>query len=234
MTETFEQIMRQIDQNIQRIRSQIADAATAAGRQSDAVTLMAVTKGFPSPYAAEAARRGISVFGENRVQEALTKAAALPNLRWEMIGTLQRNKVKSAVKVFQRIQSIDSIELALALNAAAQTLQQPLEVFVQVNISGEATKHGVQPELALQLGEAIQSLPYLRGGGLMTVAPFAENPQTIRWVFAELRALRDSFQAHFGDSWQDLSMGMSHDFAAAIAEGATLVRIGSALFGGRK
>ncbi len=233
MIESFEQLKLQINQNIRRIQAEIAIAAAESGRQADDITLMAVTKGFPAGYAAEAAKCGITTFGENRVQEALAKSAALPNVRWEMIGTLQRNKVKNAVTVFQRIQSIDSIELAQALNNAAQTQQKQLEVLIQVNISGEASKHGVSPDMALRLGETIQSLPFLHGTGLMTIAPFAEDPQTIRWIFAELRAMRDTFQAHFGASWQTLSMGMSHDFTAAIAEGATLVRIGTALFGGR-
>lgn len=220
---------------VQRVRGAIAAAAERAGRAPATITLIAVTKTVPPTLIQQAYDAGVRHFGENRVQEAVSKIAALelPDARWEMIGTLQRNKARAAVDHFGRIHSVTSQALAedLARQAAQRGIVLP--VLIQVNVAGEATKQGVAPAEALPLARIIAGLPHLRGSGLMTVAPNVADPAAVRPVFRHLRELRDTIRAALGDDWLDLSMGMTNDFPAAIAEGATLVRIGRALFGAR-
>jgi pyridoxal phosphate enzyme (YggS family) len=221
--------------NLQSVRGRIAGAAQAAGRQADEITLIAVTKTIPAALVQAAYGAGARSFGENRVQEARDKLArlTLPESRWELIGSLQRNKATKAVELFTRVQSVDSLELAQALDRAAALRQCVMPVLVQVNVAGEATKHGVAPEVALPLARAIATLPNLRGEGLMTVAPYVADPPMARPVFRRLRELRDLLRQEVGSSWRELSMGMTNDYPIAIAEGATLVRIGRAIFGER-
>lgn len=178
---------------------------------------------------------GCAISGENRVQEARAKIASLdvPAARWEMIGTLQRNKARLAANLFARVQSIDSLALAQDLNRAAGERGRVIPILLEVNVAGETTKHGVAPEEVLPLARAIATLPHLRGTGLMTVAPITEDPAAVRPIFRRLRLLRDQLRDELGDDWHELSMGMSDDFSAAIAEGATLVRLGRAIFGAR-
>ncbi len=219
--------VHRLEPRLRDVERRIAAAAGRAGRSPDEITLVAVTKGLP-PQAIEAAvEAGIRHIGENRVQEASIKVARLSaaGLRpiWHMVGHLQRNKAKTAVEVFDIIHSVDSLRLAEALNAAAAST---LPVLLQVNVSGEATKGGFP---LAQLGTAapeIGRLPNLTVKGLMTIAPMAGDPEEIRPVFRRLRQARDSL------GLEHLSMGMTDDFEVAIEEGATMVRIGRAIFGG--
>jgi len=219
--------VHRLEPRLRDVERRIAAAAGRAGRSPDEITLVAVTKGL-TPQAIEAAvEAGIRHIGENRVQEASIKVARLSaaGLRpiWHMVGHLQRNKAKTAVEVFDIIHSVDSLRLAEALNAAAAST---LPVLLQVNVSGEATKGGFP---LAQLGTAapeIGRLPNLTVKGLMTIAPMAGDPEEIRPVFRRLRQARDSL------GLEHLSMGMTDDFEVAIEEGATMVRIGRAIFGG--
>lgn len=224
-----------ISANLRTVRDRIAHAVADAGRAPDAVRLIAVTKTVPAAIVRLVVAQGTTQCGENRVQEARAKAneLALPQIQWELIGTLQRNKVSAAVGIFARIQSVDSLELAREIERVAALRDCIMPVLVQVNVAGESTKHGVSPAEALPLARAIADLPHLRGEGLMTVAPFAADPAEVRPVFAQLRVLRDQLQAEVGSHWRELSMGMTNDFPVAIAEGATLVRVGTAIFGTR-
>lgn len=224
-----------IHMNMRRVQGQIAQAAERAGRDPASVTLIAVSKTMPPELIAAAYHAGARHFGENRVQEAQRKLPelTLPDATWELIGSLQRNKAAQAVALFQRIHSVESVELAEAIEHAAALQDRTVPVLVQVNVAGEATKHGVAPPAALPLAQAIARLPHLRGVGLMTVAPIASDPTDVRPIFRRLRELRDRLRETVDPTWQHLSMGMTNDFTAAIAEGATLVRIGRAIFGER-
>jgi PLP dependent protein len=234
--------------NIARVREQIAAAALAAGRDPAEVTLVAVSKTHPPELVAAAIAAGITDLGENRVQEAVEKIAALAGyrsqLRWHLIGHLQRNKAGPAAEQFDLIHSVDSLRLAEALDRRAAALGRRLPILLQFNVSGEASKEGFDlpggranlvgleallPELA-----QIIALPALDVRGLMTIAPVVDHPDAARPVFSALRELRDELAAHFPQaSWGELSMGMTDDFIAAIAEGATIVRVGRAIFGAR-
>lgn len=222
--------MSAISHNIELVRERIHRACNAAGRHASEVTLIAVSKTVSLENILEAHECGINDFGENRPQELLRKVALLPGaLKWHMIGHLQKNKVRSIVPVVHRVQSVDSIRLLELLDVAAVNLKHPLSVFLEVNISREEQKHGFFDfELEAALAAAT-NLPHLRVDGLMTVGELTDNNDHTRRQFAELRMLRDRLCP---PSW-DLSMGMSHDFENAILEGATVVRIGSAIFGDR-
>lgn len=224
---------------IRDVRERIAGAARRAGRSPDAVALVAVTKMVSVSVIRAAFDLGLSRFGENRVQEAEGKIAALdlPGAVWEMIGHLQTNKAERAARLFSRIQSVDSIRLADVLDQHASGRDGPLPILLEVNVGGEASKSGFAPEQLLAAARHIVTLPHLRPEGLMTVAPITEDPETARPFFRHLRDLRDELRrvAPTGPDggWAELSMGMTDDFSAAIAEGATLVRIGRAIFGER-
>ncbi len=226
---------QQIAARLGEIQARIAEAAQRAGRDPAEVTLVAVTKTLSAAVVQTAYDLGLRTFGENRVQEARTKIPALilPDARWEMIGALQRNKIRPALELFTRIQSVESVELAEALEAEAARRERIVPVLVEVNAGGESAKHGVAPAAAPDLARAIQRMPHLRGEGLMTVAPPAHDPATVRPIFRVLRQLRDQLRRDLGDAWRECSMGMSDDFAIAIEEGATIVRLGRALFGER-
>ena len=224
-----------IQTNLQRVQMQIAQAAESVGRDPARVTLIAVSKTMPTADIATAYAAGVRHFGENRLQEAHRKIPELllSAIHWEMIGTLQRNKVAQAISLFGRIHSVESLALAQEIERVAAQRDLIVPVLVQVNVAGEVTKHGVSPADVLALAQAIAQLPHLRGEGLMTVAPITSDPATGRPIFRQLRALRDQLQTTVGPTWRELSMGMTDDFPAAIAEGATLVRIGRAIFGER-
>jgi PLP dependent protein len=228
-------IAERIRANRAAVQTRITQAAEAAGREPDEVTLIAVSKTMPPEAIRAAYDAGARHFGENRVQEAASKIPplALPDAQWEMIGTLQRNKVRTALDLFTRIHSVESVELAREIDRIAGERGHVVSVLVQVNVGGEATKHGVAPTDALALAQAIAALPHLRGAGLMTVAPISADPDAVRPIFRQLRQLRDTLLAEVGPSWRELSMGMTDDFPVAIAEGATLVRVGRAIFGER-
>lgn len=224
---------------IQAVRERIANAAHAVSRSPDEVTLVAVTKTLPPVIVRAAYDAGLMTFGENRVQEAEGKIAALelPGARWELIGHLQTNKAERAVRLFARIQSVDSVRLAELLDQRAAGRGQPFPILLEVNVGGEASKSGFAPEEVLEAARRITALAHLLPEGLMTVAPITANPEDARPIFRRLRDLRDELQWSVplgaDGGWRHLSMGMTDDFEAAIAEGATIVRIGRALFGER-
>jgi pyridoxal phosphate enzyme (YggS family) len=221
------------------IRERIGEAAAQANRAPDEVQLVAVSKTVPVEVLRDAYALGLRIFGENRVQEAQEKIAALalPDLRWELIGHLQTNKANRAVELFARVQSVDSLRLATALSGRAPALGRTLPVLLEVNVAVEASKSGFAPEEMLEAARAIAELPSLRLEGLMTIAPLVDDPEDVRPVFRALRELRNRLReaVPLGEDggWRELSMGMSDDFAVAIEEGATLVRLGRALFGAR-
>jgi len=223
--------------NLARVRARIQEACRRAGRDPSSVILVAVTKTVPVDAIRQAVSLGVSELGENRVQEAREKRARLADapVRWHLIGHLQRNKARHAVELFQAVHSLDSAALAgeLERQAAGQAGRGTLDVFVQVNVSGEATKSGCRPEEALGLARQVVECRHLRLAGLMTMAPFLDDPQQARPQFRQLRILRDEMQAQLGHPSLQLSMGMSHDFEVAVEEGADVVRIGTAIFGER-
>jgi PLP dependent protein len=229
-----------VRENLERVRERIGEAVRAAGRDPAGIRLIGVTKGVSVERIREAMVCGIREIGENRVQEAAEKQSALgagypehsvpgPRLTWHLIGHLQRNKVKFAVELFDAIHSVDSVALVQALDRQAR---RKLELLIQVNLSGETAKHGCAPEEVDRLAEGILKTEHLKLTGLMTLAPFSENPEDSRPFFRKLRELRDGLLG-CQIPVLDLSMGMSRDFEVAIQEGATLVRVGTAIFGER-
>lgn len=226
-------------ERVAAVRGRIAAAATRAGRDPAEVTLVAVTKTVPAGVVGEAYRLGLATFGENRVQEARAKRAelGLDGACWELIGHLQTNKVAAALEIFERIQTVDSLRLAGAIEARAAALDRVVPVLLEVNVAGEASKSGFAPEELVEAARAVIALAHLRPEGLMAVAPIAARPEDVRPVFARLRELRDTLRraapAGRDGGWRELSMGMSDDFEVAIEEGATLVRLGRSLFGER-
>ncbi len=218
-----------LTENLQRVRERMQRACAHVGRDPASLLLVGVTKGRTAEQVREALACGLTELGENRVQEAQEKITALSgaSARWHLIGHLQRNKVKRAVELFQVIQSVDSFALAEALEKQMDARAQDiLEVFVQVNVSGEATKFGCTPDEAPMLAQHVAALPHLRVRGFMTIAPLVDDPESARPIFRRLRELRDTVNGAF-----QLSMGMSHDFDVAIEEGADCIRVGTALFG---
>lgn len=216
------------------VREQIADICRRTGRDPAVVQLLAVTKTHPPAAVEYAARYGLKAVGENRVQEALEKkplCAAV--IRWELIGHLQSNKARIAVDNFDRIQSVDSPKLLLQLDRAAGERGRRLAILLQVNAGHDPNKFGAEPADAARLLEAALAQPHLQVDGLMTMAPLSDDPAVARRTFSSLRELRDQLARQFGVPLRELSMGMTADLAGAIAEGSTLVRIGTALFGAR-
>lgn len=222
---------------IDDIKNRIADAAKAAGRAPEDVKLLPVTKTKPAAMLRHACDLGLHTFGENYIQEARDKFEELSALgiSWHFIGHLQSNKAKYAVKMFDLIHSVDSLSLAEALNREAAKIGKVQAVLVQVNEGGESSKSGVTPAATLELVKAVAQLPNLKLKGLMTLPPFFDNPEAARPYFADLRRIRDEINGMgiAGVEFAELSMGMAGDFEAAIAEGSTMVRIGTALFGAR-
>lgn len=221
------------------IRRRIAVACARVGRDEAEVRLMAVSKTISAARVREAIDAGLTIFGENRVQEAEAKIAQLAEhrtqLEWHLIGHLQSNKARKAVTLFDVVQSVDEESLAVRLHRLAEERGKRLPVFIEVQLGNEASKAGVAPREALLLIEKVSQLPNLELTGLMTVPPFFDNPEDVRPFFRQLRELRDAAlrSGAAASSCTQLSMGMSHDFEVAIEEGATLVRIGTALFGTR-
>lgn len=241
MVKLDKNVYSNVRDNLLRALDAIGQAALAVGRPAEEVKVVAVTKSHP-PEAVEAAvEAGLSLIGENRVQEAEAKKASLPGLdaHWIMIGHLQRNKARKALGIFSQVQSLDSPELASAMNRILMEVGQgavdrPFPVLMEVNISGEASKHGISPHEAQALAEHIMgNCPALSLRGLMGVGPLTDDQLAIRSSFAMLRKIRDGLEAAFGISLPELSMGMSSDFPLAVMEGSTMVRLGSCLFGPR-
>jgi hypothetical protein len=221
-------------ENLKSIQSRIIAACARAGRDPSSVTLIAVSKTHPPEAVTEMAALGVAIFGENKVQEAKAKIPQCSSkLRWHMIGHLQSNKARDAVALFEMIQSVDSLALALEINKRAEQLSKAMPILLEVNSAGEASKYGYAPQKLLEEISAINELPRLEIHGLMTVPPWAPNPEKVRPVFRQLRDLRQKCNDILGAPLQHLSMGMSGDFEVAIEEGATMVRIGTALFGER-
>jgi PLP dependent protein len=226
--------MTTIAARLEAVHARIADALAACGREGGEVRLLAVSKTVPPSYIAEAWRAGQSSFGENHVQEAVTKITvlgALP-LHWHFIGPIQSNKTRAIAEHFEWVHSVASERIAARLSAARPDGAPPLEVCIQVNVSGEASKSGVAPGEEVALAEAIARLPRLRLRGLMAIPEPTPDITLQRRRFALLRALKEGLCAR-GYDLDTLSMGMSNDLEAAIAEGATIVRVGTAIFGPR-
>lgn len=226
--------MSQISNNLINIHSRIQDAAHRVGRQVSDVRLVAVSKTYPPAVIQEAWNAGQHVFGENRVQDALPKIAELPaEAKWHFIGHLQSNKIRKALPAFTLIHGVDNLELAQQINRIAGEMGLTANILLEINVSGEASKFGFSPTDLRQNLEDLLCLPNIRINGLMTMAPYSEDPETARPVFSKLRILRDELAAKTGQALRELSMGMSGDFEVGIEEGATIVRIGSSIFGHR-
>ncbi len=216
------------------VQARIAAACRSAGREPADVTLLPVTKTHPAEAAEFAFRYGFAAVGENRVQEGIAKRPLAPaGLRWELIGHLQSNKARLAAMHFDRVQSVDSEKLLGLLDRAAAERGRRLPVLLEVNAGDDPAKFGVTPAAAPQLLETALAQSHLQVEGLMTIAPLSEDPGVARRAFARLRQLRDELAARGGVPLRELSMGMSGDLEAAIAEGSTQVRVGTALFGTR-
>jgi hypothetical protein len=224
-------------ERLAEVQRRIAAAARACGRPLEGIRLVAVSKTFPAEAVRQAAAAGVSEIGENYIQEAREKHDLLGDvpLKWHFIGHLQTNKAKYAARIFDLIHTVDSLRLALELDRCGRRLGKVQAVLIQVNLAGEATKSGVPAAEALPLVKAVAALECVRVQGLMTLPPFFNEPERVRPFFAGLRALRERIreQAVPGVSMAELSMGMTGDFEAAVAEGATLVRVGTAIFGER-
>ena len=230
-----------IAENIAKVRERIAAAAHRANRNPEEITLMGVGKTFPAERIREAYTAGLRVFGENRVQEFAAKADALRDLRdieWHLIGHLQTNKAAKAAELFDAVDSVDSVRMAEKLNAFAESASKTLSILIEINVGGEAAKSGIAPG-SDELEQILLGAPrwgHLRIRGLMTVPPYTEDPEGSRAYFRQLRQIRDRIAARALPQigMTVLSMGMSHDFEVAIEEGATCVRVGTAIFGERE
>jgi pyridoxal phosphate enzyme (YggS family) len=220
--------------HLQSVRQRVAAACARSARDPAAVTLLAVSKNQPPETVRAAADAGLCLFGENRVQEARSKISQCPGrLRWHLIGHLQSNKCRDAVSLFAMIHSVDSLPLAVEINKWAGHFAKTLPVLLQVNIAGESSKFGLSPDELPAVLPHINSLPRLEIHGLMTLAPFATDPEKARPVFRRLRQLKAECETILGAPLPHLSMGMTGDFEVAVEEGATIIRLGSALFGPR-
>jgi len=226
--------MSAIADNLQAVRARIANAAVATGRSPDTVRLLAVSKTWPLSCILEAADAGQCAFGENYVQEGIDKIAAITgrNLEWHFIGPLQSNKSRSVAERFDWVHSIERLKIAERLSAQRPAYLAPLQVCIQVNVSGETSKSGCAPDEAPGLCKSIAALPGLRLRGLMAIPEPTDSIDAQRLPFRQLRQIYEHIRAA-GLPLDTLSMGMSHDLEAAVAEGATIVRIGTAIFGER-
>jgi pyridoxal phosphate enzyme (YggS family) len=221
-------------EKVAAIQQRIRTACGRAGRDAEAVQLMAVSKGHPPEAIAAVAEMGITLFGESKIQEAKAKIPLCPgNIHWQMIGHLQSNKAKDAVQLFELIQSVDSLGLAQELNRRAEQAAKTLPVLLEVNAGGESTKFGYSPEAVIAELTQLNALTRLELQGLMTIAPYSSDVERVRPFFRKLRVLKDQCEQILGASLPVLSMGMSGDFEVAIEEGSTLVRVGTAIFGER-
>lgn len=223
-----------LETNVRTVRQRIEAACARAKRDPNEITLVAVTKGQPPESVCAAAALGLTLFGENKVQEAKAKIPLCPGrARWHMVGHLQTNKCRDAVGLFEMIQSVDSLHLAEELNRRAEQAAKTMPILLEVNAVGEASKFGCRPDQLLADLDRINALPRLEIQGLMTVPPWAIDPEKVRPVFRQMRELKARCEQLLGAPLPHLSMGMTGDFEVAIEEGATLVRIGTALFGAR-
>jgi PLP dependent protein len=226
--------MNSITANLERVREQIASAAANAGRSADDVELVAITKTHPAEKVREAIQAGQTLFGESRVQEARAKIPELlSNIRWHFVGHLQKNKVRQALPLFEMLHSVDSLALAQDINRIAQEEGLYPRVLLEVNVAGEGSKFGFEPNRLPEQMETLLALPRLSIEGLMCIPPLAVESENSRRFFVQVRELRDSLEKEFNAKLPRLSMGMTQDFSIGIEEGATLVRVGTAIFGER-
>jgi pyridoxal phosphate enzyme (YggS family) len=226
--------MAEIAENLDRVREQIAQAAAKAGRSADDIELDAITKTHPAEKVREAIEVGQQLFGESRVQEARAKIPELPStLRWHFVGHLQKNKIRHALPLFELFHSVDSLALAEEMNRIANEEGMRPTALLEVNVAGEGSKFGFKPKTVRADMESLLALPRLSIEGLMCIPPLAEEAEMSRKHFVQLRELRDALEKEFDMNLPRLSMGMTSDFAVAVEEGATLVRVGTAIFGER-
>ena len=220
--------------NLAAVQKRIETACARVGRDPASVTLLAASKSQPPETVRAAAELGVHLFGENKVQEAKAKVLLCAGaLRWHMIGHLQTNKCREAVELFDMIQSVDSLRLAEELNQRAHQASKTVPVLLEVNVAGEASKFGYQPDKLLEELERINALKRIEVQGLMTIAPWTADPERVRPVFRQLRDLKRRCEQVLDAPLAHLSMGMSGDYEVAVEEGATIIRIGAALFGTR-
>jgi len=224
-----------IASNLEQLKDEIRSVAMGCGRDPEDIQLLAVTKTQPSEVVQEALDEGQKLFGENRIQEADQKISQLraSDLSWHMIGPLQSNKARRAVELFEMVQTVDRAKIARKLSQHAQELERTLEVLIEVNVGSEPQKHGVLCRDLHKLAALVDELPALELQGLMTVPPYREDPEESRPYFSRLTCLLRELNQDRQEPLRQLSMGMSHDYKIAIQEGATLIRVGTALFGRR-
>lgn len=226
--------MADISENLERVREQITTAAQKSGRSVEDIELVAVSKTHDASRVREAVEAGQQLFGESRVQEARVKIPDLPsNLRWHFVGHLQRNKIRHALPLFELFHGIDSLDLAREMNRISDEEGAQPRVLLEVNAAGEGSKFGFKPDQLQHEIESLLELPRLTIEGLMTIPPLAPEAEASRQFFVRLRELRDQLEKQFQLKLPNLSMGMTNDFTIAIEEGATLVRVGTAIFGER-
>jgi len=224
-----------IEANLNRVRNEIAQAAQVSGRTMADIELVAVTKTHPAEIVCEAIGVGQVVFGESKVQEARAKIPLLPsNLRWHFIGHLQKNKIRHALPLFEMIHSVDSLDLAQAIDRIAQEDGSHPRILLEVNVAGEGSKFGFKATTLRAELESLLLLSRLSIEGLMCIPPLAEEAEASRKYFVELRELRDAIEKEFQVKLPQLSIGMTNDYSVAVEEGATLVRVGTAIFGERR
>jgi PLP dependent protein len=227
--------MVEIAENLARVREQIAQAANKTGRSENEIELVAISKTHDADRVREAHAAGQNIFGESRVQEARAKIPELPaSLHWHFVGHLQKNKIRHALPLFELIHSVDSLALAQEINRIAQEEGVNPRILLEVNVAGEGSKFGFKPETLRAEMEPLLGLVRLSIEGLMIIPPLAEEAEASRRFFGQLRELRDTLEKDFDLKLPQLSMGMTNDFPIAIEEGATLVRVGTAIFGERK
>jgi len=224
-----------IEDNLKKVRESVARAAVRSGRRSDDIKIVLVSKTHPTSYIQEAYDLGIKKFAENKVQEAAAKIPLLPpDIEWHLVGHLQTNKTKTAAENFSVIQSIDSIKLATKLELDSAELNKIIDVLIQLNLAGEETKFGIPQEEFYGLCDyLLERCPHLNLTGLMCLPPYITDTEKIRPYFVSLRKFFDEFNNKYSKKIKELSMGMSNDYEVAIEEGATIVRIGTAIFGDR-
>ena len=226
--------MSSVAENLEQVRERIAQAAAKAARAVDEIELVAITKTHDADRVREAIEAGQILFGESRVQEARVKIPELPsNLRWHFVGHLQKNKIRHALPLFELIHSVDSLSLAQEINRIAEEEGTHPRVLLEVNVAGEGSKFGFPSDKLRQDMEALLALPRLSIEGLMTIPPLAKEAEASREYFVDLRKLRDRLETEFQMKLPHLSMGMTNDFRIAVEEGATLARVGTAIFGER-
>ena len=226
--------MPDIADNLAQVQQRITTACKRAERSPEEVQLVAVGKKFTADVIREAADCGLTLFGENRVQEAKAKIPDCPgHLRWHFIGNLQTNKCRDAVALFDMLHAVDSLHLAKELNKRCEQAAKVMPILLEVNVSGEGSKHGFSPETAVNAMKEFSDFPQLELHGLMTMAPYSRQPESSRPYFQKLCEVKAACEDKLGAPLPELSMGMSGDYEIAIEEGATLIRLGTALFGPR-